>query len=146
MSTEVLFTSKHKKLQIQTKVETVQFQPSGALGIFKTSNEELINALRNDKEYGKSFGDKPDFLQKKNIGVKYMGLNPDGTPKMEVVETDSNVINGVRTSDHQPILHSESVKNNDELFREFIKLSKIIKKSDEQKTRLTELKTELKLD
>lgn len=144
MSTEVLFTSKHKKLQIQTKVETVQFQPSGALGIFKTSNEELIKALRADKEYGKSFGDKPDFLNKSEKGVIYRGLNPDGTPKMEAVETNSNVVNGVRTSDDQPKLATEP--NKDELFREYIKLSKIIKKSDEQKTRLTELKTELKLD
>ena len=139
MSTEVLFTSKHKKLQIQTKVETVQFQPSGALGIFKTSNEELIKALRSDKEYGKSFGDKPDFLKKKETGKIYTGSDT-----VEDVSIESNVINGVRTSDHQPILHSES--NNDILFREYIKLSKIIKKSDEQKTRITELKTELKLD
>jgi hypothetical protein len=141
-----MFTSKHKKLQIQTKVETVQFQPSGALGIFKTSNEELINALRSDKEYGKSFGDKPEFLSKfgKTKGVIYQGLNPDGTPKMESVEVDSNVVNGVRTSDNQPKFAAEP--NKDELFREYIKLSKIIKKSDEQKTRITELKTELKLD
>lgn len=147
--TEVFFYSRSKQLQIQTKAGSAHFVPSGALGIFKTTDEEMIKALRGDSEYGKVFSDKSDFLHKteKRQGVNYIGLNPDGSPKMEAAQLDSNVINGVRISDHQPVLHTEQVSK-DEQFREYINLSKKFKGklTDEEKARLTELKNELKLE